>query len=365
MVNIKQTHFKLHSTLADSGFWPFKNHKGQVAKSESIRLWYYLRSQDSNGAGWGEFSLDDLCSFFDRSIYTIRRWIKWGVELGLFRAVIKLGNKYRVYYSSLVKVCLSLEIDDLGAIAQVEVERLKELKFAATEATALRLQNQSRHKELSNHNHESVKSKVIDPDRVLSSELGIGAILARIGRFTFLKNNTFVVGVTQQHVARTLNRHPTTVQRRLSNSYRQERGINQILKTQLVARPLTDAYIVGGVPSPRIKPGQRIIRTKLGVFRLAPNIYKAEDLELASGHFTRWRLAKANRAAAIASELDQSWKLTPEHLAHKAAFRQSEAYNQRLSVEKIGRPDKYWGGQLALCMSVYLLLGFPTEVTDQ
>lgn len=365
MTNIKQTHFKLHSTLADCGFWPNKNHKGQVTKSESIRLYYYLRAQDSNGAGWGEFSLDELCSFFDRSIYTIRRWMKSGTELGLFRAILKLGNKYRVYYSSLVKVAVGLEITDLGAIAQVEVERLKDLKFAATEATALRLQNQSRHKELSNHNHESVKSKVIDPDRVLSSELGTGAILARIGRFTFLKNNTFVVGVTQQHVAKTLNRHPATVQRRLSNCYRQHRGIAPITKTQLVAPPRTEAYGTGAAPAPskvRFVPGQRIIRTRLGVFRLAPNIYKAEDLELTSGHFTRWRLAKANRAKAIAEELDQSWKLMPEHLAHKAAFRQSEAYKRRLSLEKSVAAGVYLDNSLVIESTLNTITEKNTEV---
>ncbi|MDZ7970516.1 MAG: hypothetical protein RM368_37260, partial [Nostoc sp. DedSLP03] len=68
--------------------------------------------------------------------------------------------------------------------------------------------------------------------------------------------------------------------------------------------------------------------------RLAPNIYKFEQ-ELQRSRFARWRLSRAITAAAVAEELDQSWKLTPYHLAHKAAFRQSEAYKQRLSVEKI------------------------------
>lgn len=358
---------KIHSTLADPGFWPNKNHKGQVAKADSIKLWYYLRSLDPSGSGWGEFSLEAAAQFFDRSIYTIRRWLKWGDELGLFRARIKLGNRYRVYYSSLVKVCLRLEITHLGAIAQVEDTRLAELKFAATEAIALRLQNQSRFKEMSNH-PEDVREKVIDPDQIISSDLGLGAILTRSGRFTFLKNNTFAVGASQKLLGWNLNRHPATVQRRLSDAYRRKRGIAPILKTQLVAPPRTESYGTGEKPAPskvRIIPGQRIIRTKLGVFRLAPNIYKAEDLELTPGYSTRSRLSKASRAAANAAELDQSWKLAPEHLAHKAAFRQSQAYKQRLSVEKIGRAEGYLVGQLVLCMSIYMILGFPTETPLQ
>lgn len=335
MANIKQTSFKLHSTLSDCGNWPTKNHKGQVAKSESIRLWYYLRAMDQNGSGWGEFSLDELTEFFDRSVYTIRRWLAWGRQLGLFREKLKLGNKYRVYYSSVTRVAMAVGVSDLGAIAEEGLERIKDLKFAATEATALRLQNQSRHKELSNHSHESVRAKVIDPERVLSSELGIGAILTRKGRFTFVKINTFAIGATQQHIARTLGRHPSTVQRRLGDSYRKKRSLNPVVKTQLVAPPRTESYAIDATsPSKtRFIPGQRIIRTKLGVFRLAPNIYKFE-VELQPGHCTRWRLNRRIAAAAVAEELDQSWKLSPEHLAHKAAFRESEAYKRRLSVKK-------------------------------
>ncbi|MDZ7970496.1 MAG: hypothetical protein RM368_37160, partial [Nostoc sp. DedSLP03] len=280
MANIKQTSFKLHSTIADCGNWPSKNHKGQVAKSESIRLWYYLKAWDQNGSGWGEFSLDELTAFFDRSVYTIRRWLKWGRQLKFFRAIAKLGNKYRVYYSSVTRVAIAVGITDLGAISQEDIQRLKDLKFAATEATALRLQNQSRYKELSNHNHESVKAKVIDPEQVLSSELGMGAILTRKGRFTFVKYNTFAVGATQQRIAKTLGRHPSTVQRRLGNSYRQKRSLDPVVKTQLVAPPRITSEGTGPAPAPsktRFIPGQRIIRTKLGVFRLAPNIYKFEQ----------------------------------------------------------------------------------------
>lgn len=338
---------RIHGAIADSGLWPEKNLKGQVLHHDAIKLWYWLRSQDPLGSGWAEIKLLEVAETFDRSRYTITRWINWGLQLGFFRARVRLGVKhFRIYYSSAISICANRGISTLGAIAQVEVDRLKNLKFAATEAEALKLQAQSRYTEVNRHNHESVKAKVIDPVRVLTSDLGKGATLTRKGRFTFLKSSALPIGGSQKGIASRMGRHADTVQRRLADQYRANHGLDPVLKTQLVARPLTEHDAPpSGVPTKvSFRPGQRIIRTREGVFRLTNNIYGLDNVFVESVRYKRYALNRAIAKIAIAEELDQSWKLSPEHLAHKAAFRQSQAYKQRLSLEKSTAAGVYLDG---------------------
>lgn len=309
---------RIHSALADGGLLPAKNTKGQIAKWESIKLWYFLRGVDAAGSGWAEFNLHQVAAFFERSVYTIRRWCRWGKSLKLFRAVHHLGNGfYRIHYTSLAKTALSQGLTELGGIAYVAQHELKTLRFAATETTTMQLQNQSRFNEA--RRKENKSKRIATPTEFVQSQLGVGSILFRRGRFTFLKFNSAYYGTAQSTVAEKLGRHPSTVQRRLSNSWREKRGIGTIAKTQLVTPPRTklkpikgSKYGVREIPLPQ----QHIIRVSEGVFRLGANVYDL-PVVLSSGKAQRQALKRALQP----SRFDDEWKYLPDYQALKEAWR--------------------------------------------
>lgn len=327
--HVLQPTFKIHAALADGGLWQSKNHRGQVPKYESIKLWYFLRSIDPAGSGWAQIELKTVAEFFDRSIYTIRRWLRWGRHIKAFRAVTKLGNGfYRVHYAALTKVAIAQGIFNLGAICYVKQDDLKTLKFAATEAEAMRLQNQTQF----NESKKVGKERIPTPKQLVNSELGRGSILMRRGRFTFLKFNTPDYGTSQNRIAWHLGRHPSTVQRRLSNTYRQERSIKPVDKTQLATAPRRESSNGGKV---QFIPGQRIIRLTEGVFRLGCNVYDS-SVDMTSAKAERYRLKKA-----IAKSQDgDSWKFEPEYQLLMSAWRES-VKNDKSSLFEVERrrPD--------------------------
>lgn len=59
------------------------------------------------------------------SARTVQRWVKQGIERRWFRRVVRVNkNLTTIYLSGLGAVCSQLEIDDLGAIAEVPANYL-------------------------------------------------------------------------------------------------------------------------------------------------------------------------------------------------------------------------------------------------
>jgi hypothetical protein len=273
----------ISSAIADPGTWESKNAKGQVAGHGCVQLWYFLRAVDFQGCGNVEIDLRIAALALSKSLYTIRRWLKSGLQMGFFRGSRRVATKqYRIFYTSLEKICCLLNIADIGACTDIEVCDLKNAKFIATEATAKQQQERSKF-QAKEGKRKNLKKCIPTAEVLTTSDLCTGAILHKVGRFTYLKFYAHPHGASQKGIAEKVGRHISTVQRRLSDGYREQHNLKPIPKTQLLAQPkralircepaswdkTKDIAIFG------IDKGfeQKIWKTSLGYFRLCPNVY--------------------------------------------------------------------------------------------
>lgn len=316
-----------HAHLADCGLWSNKNLKGQVKGQCAIELWYLLRGLDEQGAGSATINLKEAAKILQISLPSLRRRIKSGLDLGLFGGVVKgeIGE-VRIYYKSLKSVCTALELADLGACWDADIADIPYLKFGATEAEAMKLQNQSQYIEGRRKKKRGFK-ELLSPEEMTSFELCNRQILFRRGRVTFLKRSANFYGSSQDRLARNAGRHISTVQRRLSNGYRERHGLERIAKTQLAVPPKTFRQEVPGRPPiTRYYPGQHLITVPhLGKFRLSCNIYSI-SIELQSKRYARAKIKRSIQQKADRELISNDWKLEPEYQAMRRA--EAAIFNQ-------------------------------------
>lgn len=311
-----------YSGLSDGGLWPQKNLKGQVKGQSSIKLWYLVRALDQQGSGSSVVRLADIAKILQVSIYSVRRYLKWSFSLGLLRGdKLRRGiDQYRIFYSSLANVCAHLNIADIGGCTSIDISEIRNIKFIAAEAEALRLQNQSLYKEKHRKKRDRFK-KILTPEELTTSELCNGAILFRRGRLTFLKRSVSAYGGSQQRIAYEMGRHPSTVQRRLANGYRLEHGLEPISKTQLAVAPLTINQWIDGQKTPikKLVPGQHLIVVPgWGKFRAANNVYSFR-FELLPKRPARSKVKRTIQRTADRELVSNDWKLDPRYQAMRAA----------------------------------------------
>lgn len=322
-----------HAHLADCGLWPDKNLKGQVRGQCAIELWYLLRAIDKKGSGSATINLNDAAKILQISLPSVRRRIKAGLDLGLFGGVLKVGvGQVRIFYKSLSSVCTTLGITDLGACWDADISEIPYLKFGATEAEALKLQNQSQYVE-NRRKKKGSFSRLLSPKEMTSFDLCQRQILFRRGRVTFLKRTANFYGGSQERIAYDGGRHVSTIQRRLSDGYRHRHGLERITKTQLAVPPKTFKQdIPGRPPITSYYPGQHLITVPhLGKFRLTCNIYSI-DIELQSKRYARAKIKRSIKQKADQELISNDWKLDPRYQALKGA--ESAVFNKgSLSVK--------------------------------
>lgn len=335
----------IHSGLADGGLWPEKNEKGQVKGQNSIQLWYLLRSLDKDGNGSAVVRLSDIAKILRISIYSVRRYIKSAFALGLLRGdkVRREANRVRIFYSSLADICARFNIADIGGCTSIDVSEIRNIKFRAAEAEALKLQNQSLYKEAHKKKRDRVK-KILTPEELTSSDLCNGPILFRRGRLTFLKRSVSSYGGTQKRIAYELGRHPSTVQRRLSDVYRNRHNLDPIAKTQLAVAPQTINQWIDGQATPikKLAPGQNIIVIPgWGKFRVVNNVYSL-PIELLPKRPARQKVKRLIHRNANREAFSNDWKLDPRYQAMRAT--ESAEFNKNsLSLKSSPPPGKRGG----------------------
>ncbi len=334
----------IYSAIADPGNWVGKNHKGQVAGSDCFKLWDLLHSGDIQGSGNVIVDLKVAAHFLGKSIYTIRRWVKAGLRLGFFRSSRRVGTKqYRIFYASKQNICKSLQITDIGACIEVEVSDLKNAKFLATEAEALKLQNQSKWLE-KEKKRKNLKKCVPAAETLTTSEICSGAILCKADgdRFTYLKFYAHAHGGSQKRIAHEMGRHPSTIQRRLSNGYRQKHGLEPIAKTQILAPVQRDVPNSQGIRKIVTHGEGKIWKTRLGLFKVCPNVYDVPH-ELVSKRYLRGKIKRTIKAHELAIErqewLEDNAGYYEWYASLKAQSRQASNDKPDLLTEKIAPPD--------------------------
>lgn len=200
--------------MAQSGNWQQTNSQGKVAGENSIKLWYYARFFDADGSGKCYIRIPEVSAFFERSPKQIKRWLNDGIKLGFFRNCKKiLPGSYVVAYTSTLKVAQKLGLKKLGAIAQIPLEGLKDLRRYASKITALAIQRASEYRQQSK---KACGIKLKIGDALQPSGIAAGGILFRTPRFLICRSDIQLVGGSQRGIAQSLNRAEITVQRHLS-----------------------------------------------------------------------------------------------------------------------------------------------------
>lgn len=203
------------ANLSQCGTWKGKNFLGKVAGENAVKLWYWLRAIDKQGSGKAYLSIETACKFFEVSKRQIKRYLADGVRLGFFRGVYTTdsGSKL-IYYSSSINVAVSLGLESLGAIAQVPIKEIKNLRQTATKITVLANQRASEFRQKS----KKLAGTIIDPaDALKPSGIASGGILFRTRRYLIVKANTQLVGGSQKTAAKKLGRSTVTVNSHLAN----------------------------------------------------------------------------------------------------------------------------------------------------
>lgn len=238
-------------------------------------LYEFVRGLDLQGRGCAHFNLDAIAATLHRSPSTIKRWLKWGKELGLFRHYESRQRQYTVYYTSLAKVCLEWGLPSWGTVAEVPVEELVHQKAIAAEAEMQRLQRASRYRAKQESRKNVLRIRQVLPSSQMSQRGALGQVLHQGSRLTFIDRHAVPFGVSQETIATQLGRSERTIQRRLGNKWRGDRGLAPIIKRQIAqeADPQNVASYLSG-----FRLG-RWLSVKRKLFVLRCNVY-AERLDL-------------------------------------------------------------------------------------
>lgn len=225
---------RIHSKIVDGG--TLRDTKQGAYGHSAVTLWYLLRGLDSKGQGWVKLSLQGLSEQLNKSIPTVKRYLRQGLKIGLFHGVNKHENQVQVFYASQFKVALAFELENWGTVTEVELsdlESIHQLKLIATQAETQRLQESSRRNAIQVH-----RKGVAEPNELVnpSSQCSRGArgeLIHRGDRTLFVSEDFIPFGVSQQGVAKSLKRCDRTIRKRLSNSHRLERGLFALQRVQL------------------------------------------------------------------------------------------------------------------------------------
>lgn len=298
-------HIHIHTNLINQKLWNTGSSSG-IQGHGVIKLFYYVKSLDDNGSGYGDVIVTKAAEILDRTCSLVRRWIKFGISSGIFRSVIKLRKGlYRVYYSSILNICKKYKIIDLGAIPVVEVEDLKNIKFKATEADTIRYQKRSYY--AATKGKKLQKLRTIKSDKILCSKSK--RILFLSSRFVYLDRGVLAYGASQDYIANQTGYSVSTIQRRLSNNCRKFRGLNPVAKKQQCVSAFGDSekkefgekYFEQSqelINCGRYHKPISIKSCSNQIFKSYTNIYSI-DIELKKQRFLRWRLNKLNEVSNL------------------------------------------------------------------
>lgn len=255
----------------------------------SLALWMLVRSMDTAGKGYVLTTITALAEALGKGRSTIKRHLKQGKELGIFRSFTlfrRLGDRQldgvEIWYAALSKTCFTLGLTDFGAVADVPVAELKHIKFVATELITQQYQQSAQFLEQKHH-----ERPVVQPAALTQSAISGGARGKRKGsRLLVVPRSVSPAGVSQKKVAYENMRSPRTITRRLSNSVRKQKGVDPIVKRQMVQelpQELVALYLSGVTSSLWFAMGQRLYKfwTNLYYFdrELLPQRRQRRDLK--------------------------------------------------------------------------------------
>lgn len=143
-------------------------HSGLIEKGRPwLKLWYLLRGLDFQGSGFAKISLNQVCQLLRCSSATVRQWLREGKAAGAFRFWRCTQQQgLRVALGGLHQLCKKLGLMNIekpsreqqmwvsglrraltawGAVAEIPLFQIHQLRPLATAAAAQKLQQRSRH----------------------------------------------------------------------------------------------------------------------------------------------------------------------------------------------------------------------------
>ena len=291
----------IHSTIADGGHPLDERYVGKGFDRTgyaAIKLWYACRAIDRVGSGRIECAIADLADALTVSIATIRRYLKDGRRLKFFRNARTANGIVTLFYASTVQVCMATGLKSLGAITEVAVSELKNLKAIATQAEAQKLQQASFRKA-----RKGLKRPLSTADELIPSSVkshprkrsgASGRVIQTTSKRFLLVDEDFVLfGGSQRTTANNLGRSIRTIVRRLSDRDRTHKGLPILERRQFAV--VCDSNQTDAIDALRLS-GDRSLKhvfsAKIGVFIPKCNIY-TQSLELKGCRWVRKRLAAA------------------------------------------------------------------------
>lgn len=219
----------------------------QVA-SRAARLWVVVRSLDhpvngGNGSGFVRISIAELCQWLNRSERSVWRYLKDALSKKFLHSCHCENGQLQIEYRGLKSLCRLLGLDGLGAIAEFPLREIQHAKTRATDTVTEKVQAQSFYKmgeEWGKFAKGSKTAAVLLHNASSSGKVPGDAVIVRGKRLLYLEPYWRPFGASQQTIADRLGVSLRTVQYRLSNDWRQSRGIPEIDKAQSARQILSE-----------------------------------------------------------------------------------------------------------------------------
>jgi hypothetical protein len=202
--------------------------------------WVVARSIDhidNGGTGAGVIRIDikDFCYYLRRTQRSVWRYVRQAVKDGYFYSCEYKNGFFRIAYRGLKSLSKHLGLTSIGSIAELPLVKVQHLKTWATDQTAELIQAQSDFKRREERGKEAKhQSRAFELLGENSASVRVpGAEIITTGkRLLYLSKNWVPFGASQEAIAQKLGVSLRTVQYRVSNTWREDRGIAHIQKKQ-------------------------------------------------------------------------------------------------------------------------------------
>ncbi|WP_368012139.1 bifunctional DNA primase/polymerase [Laspinema palackyanum] len=263
-----------------------------------LKIWAFAQLA-AKGSGRADFSLEFAAGELQRSVSSIRRLLTQARSLGLIRHFYTEGDRAIVYPFALKKIAKAAGLESLGEIAEVKHEDIRNLNIKCTEAIAAGLQRASLF--AAKESQRDIPENRIKPINPLVNRAELGQRVLWLGpRFIGVSEKFVLWGASQSAIANERGISERTVQRHLSNTYRNQpsevRGsrsdLETINKAQICQRlprrmnflgnPAFSDYLIDDLDGKILACGDR-------VYRCHTNLYQFDAIVSLAGY--KWRRA--------------------------------------------------------------------------
>ncbi len=250
--------------------------------SRAARVWCVARSLNhpdngATGSGLVKISMADFCYYLRRSPRSVWRYMKDALSKGYFYKCEFSEGIFTIEYRGLKSLTRHLGLEAIGPIGEVPLVKIQHAATFACDLVAEQTQGQSdfkRKKESENAKGQSTPYELLDDD---SSSVRVpGEVITRGKRLLYLSSWWVPFGGCQKTIADRLGCSVRTVQNRVSNAWRNERGIPSIKKIQ------TAREVIEGCPGKFLdkllayeEDANRYVRLGRRLFKVGCNLYES------------------------------------------------------------------------------------------